>query len=93
VSKKFYLLDVAASSHEPHIAGAAVTHTAQVPAFNNLDDDSSLDVCKTPSPGKMIEKHMSPPPSVSGEFLCFSFMIFITGPDNFFRRSYPAYPR
>jgi hypothetical protein len=31
---------------------------------------------------KMIEKHASPPPSVFGEFLCFSFTLFTVGPDN-----------
>jgi hypothetical protein len=39
VSKKFCLLDVAASSHEPHAVSASVTHTAQVLAFDNLSDD------------------------------------------------------
>jgi hypothetical protein len=87
VSKKFHLLDLAASSHKPRSVGAATTRIARVSAFDNLDDDSSSDVRKTPSPGKMIEKHVSPPPSVSGEFLRFSFTIFPTGPDNFFLRS------
>jgi hypothetical protein len=90
VSKKFHLLDVAASSHEPHAIGATTTCTTRVLAFDNLEDDSSPDVCKTPSPGKTIEKCVSAPPLVSGEFLCFSFMIFTVGPDNFFCRSYLA---
>jgi hypothetical protein len=90
VPKKFCLLDVAAWSHEPHATGFAVTRIARVMAFNNLSDDSSPDVHKTPSPGKMIEKCVCPPPLVSGEFLRFSFMIFTAGPDNIFCRSYPA---
>jgi hypothetical protein len=89
VSKKFYLLNVAASSHA-HDVGAIETYTARVLTFNNLSDDSSPDVCKTPSPKRMIEKHVSPLPSVSGEFLHFSFTIFTAGPDNWFCRSYPA---
>jgi hypothetical protein len=83
VSKKFHLLDVAISSH-------AHAHTARVPAFDNLDDDSTLDVHKTPSPERMTEKRVSPPPSASREFLRFSFTIFTVDPDNFFCRSYPA---
>jgi hypothetical protein len=90
VSKKFHLLDVAASSHELHAVGTIMTRTARVLAFDNLDDDSSSDVCKTPSSGKTIEKRVSTPHSVSGEFLHFSFMIFTACPDNFFCRSYPA---
>jgi hypothetical protein len=90
VSKKFHLLDLATSFHEPCSTGAATTRIARVSAFDNLDDDSSPDVRKAPSPGKTIEKRVSPPPSVSGEFLRFSFTIFPMGPDNFFCRSYPA---
>jgi hypothetical protein len=83
VSKKFRLLDVAISSH-------AHAHIAQVPAFDNLDDDSTLDVHKTPSPERMTEKRVSPQPSASREFLRFSFTIFTVDPDNFFCRSYPS---
>jgi hypothetical protein len=61
-----------------------MTHTAGVSAFDNLDYDSSSDVRKTPSPRKIVEKPVSLPPSVSGEFLRFSFVIFTVGPDNFF---------
>jgi hypothetical protein len=89
VSKKFCLLDVPALSHA-HAAGTIATHTARVPAFDNLSHDSSPDVHKIPSPERMIEKRISLPPSMSGEFLCFSFAIFTTGPDNWFCRSYLA---
>jgi hypothetical protein len=58
VSKKFHLLDVAASSHA-HAMGTAVTHTARVSAFNNLGDDSSPDVREAPSLGRTMEKHVS----------------------------------
>jgi hypothetical protein len=88
-SNKFRLLDVAASSHA-HATDAAASHTARVPAFDNLSEDSSLDVRKTPSPERVTEKCVSPPPSASGEFLCFSFTIFIVGLDNSFCRSYPS---
>jgi hypothetical protein len=83
VSRKFLLLDVATSSHT-HTARAAITHTAQVPAFDNLGDDSSPDVRDAPSPGKTMEKPASPLPSVSSEFLCFSSTIFTMGPHDFF---------
>jgi hypothetical protein len=89
VSKKFHLLDVAALSHA-HAAGATVTHTARVPAFNDLDDDSSPDVHEAPSPGKTMDKLVSPLPSVSAEYLHLSFTIFVTSPNNFFCSSYPA---
>jgi hypothetical protein len=59
VSKKFRLLDAAASSHRLHTAGITTTHAARVRAFNNLGDDSSLDVHKTPLPAKMVEKRVS----------------------------------
>jgi hypothetical protein len=75
ISKKFHLLDVAASSHGFHAMGITATHAARVLAFNNLGDDSSLDVRKTPSPAKAVEKCASPPPSVSSEFLRFSFAL------------------
>jgi hypothetical protein len=75
VSKKFHLLDVVASSHELHAMGITTTRTTQVPAFDNLGDDSSPDVRKTPSPAKTVEKHASPPPSVSSKFLGFSFTL------------------
>jgi hypothetical protein len=39
ISKKFCLLDVEASSHGLCNTGATMTHTACVPAFDNLDDD------------------------------------------------------
>jgi hypothetical protein len=84
VSKKFCLLDIAGSSHGPHTTDITTTHAAQVPTFDNLSNDSSLDVHRTPSHVWMIERHASPPPSVSGEFLCFSLAFVTTGPDNRF---------
>jgi hypothetical protein len=69
VSKKFCLLDVAAPSHG--LRGASLTTTrsgecaARVAAFDNLGDDSSPDVRKTPSPKRAEEKHAAPPPSIS----------------------------
>jgi hypothetical protein len=88
-SKKFHLLDVLASSHV-HVIGTTMTRTARVPAFDNLGNGSSSDVHEALSPGKTMEKLVSPPPLVSGEFLYFSFRIFAAGPNNFFCRSYPA---
>jgi hypothetical protein len=89
VSKMFRLLDVAASSHFRTV-GTAMTHTARVSTFYNLSYDSSPDVHEAPSQEKTMEKLLSLPPSMSGEFLRFSFAIFTVGPDNFFCRSYPA---
>jgi hypothetical protein len=79
VSKKFCLLDVAASSHEPYAVGA--TTTARVLAFDNLDDDSLIDLCETPPQQKMIEKCACLPHFVSGEVFYFSFALFTAGPD------------
>jgi hypothetical protein len=79
VSKNFRLLDVVASSHA-RVTGATATRTTRVLAFDNLSDDSSPDVREAPSPGKMMEKLVSPPPLVSGEFLHFSFVFFCCGP-------------
>jgi hypothetical protein len=73
VSKKFYLLDVVALSYGPHVTGTASTCAARVSAFDNLVDGSLPDVHRTPSLKRTVEKHASPPPSVSGEFLHFSF--------------------
>jgi hypothetical protein len=84
VSKKFCLLDAVGSSHVPHATGIVTTRAARVPAFDNLDDDSSLDVRKTPSLVRTIERCASLPPSVSGEFLCFGFTFVTAGPDNCF---------
>jgi hypothetical protein len=75
ISKKFCLLDVAASSQGLHAEGITITYAARVPAFNNLGDDSTRDVRKTPSPVRTVERHASPPPSVSGKFLHFSFTL------------------
>jgi hypothetical protein len=83
VSKKFHLLDVAALS-QVRATGVVTTHTAQVPAFNNLNDDSSPDVREAPSPGATMEKVASQPPSAYGEFLRFSFVILFVGLDDFF---------
>jgi hypothetical protein len=89
VSKKFCLLHVAASFHA-RTAGTTVTCTARVLAFDSLGDDSSSDVHEAPSPRRMMEKLVSPSPSLFGEFLRFGFVIFTLGPDNFFCRSYPS---
>jgi hypothetical protein len=75
VFKKFHLLDVASLPHGLHVVGVTVTHAARVPVFDNLSDDSSSDVRKTPSLAMMVEKCASPPPSVFGKFLCFSFAL------------------
>jgi hypothetical protein len=74
VSNNFHILDVASSSCGPHATGAIATLTARVLAFDNLADDSSPDVRKTPSPGNMMEKHASSPPLVSGEFFYHCFL-------------------
>jgi hypothetical protein len=69
VSKKFCLLDVAAPSH--WLRGASLTmtrsseRTGRLAAFDNLDDDSSHDVHKTPSPKRAEEKCVAPPLSIS----------------------------
>jgi hypothetical protein len=78
VSKKFCLLDVAAPSRRPLTGGATMTRierAARVPAFENLGDDSSPNVCKTPSPKRIAERRASPLPSMSDEF-------FFVRPDN-----------
>jgi hypothetical protein len=75
MSKKILLLDVAASSHGLRAVGVSASHAARVPHFDNLGDDLSPDVQKTPSPTKTVEKRASPPPSVSGDFLRFSFAL------------------
>jgi hypothetical protein len=67
VSKKFCQLDVAAPSHGIH-GGLTMTHiecTSWMLAFNNLSNDSSPHVRKTPSPKRVGEKRASPLPSVS----------------------------
>jgi hypothetical protein len=76
VSKKFHLLDVATLS-QGHAEGVTMTRTAQLPAFDNLDDDSSPDVLEAPSPGATMEKAASSLPLAPGEFLRFSFTILI----------------
>jgi hypothetical protein len=75
VSKQFHLLDVAALSYGPHAMGTTMTCAARVSTFDNLGVDSSPDVRNTPSPEKTREKRASPTPLVSGEFLCFSFIL------------------
>jgi hypothetical protein len=82
VFKKFRLLDVAASSHRPRTMGVATSRAARVPTFDNLDDDSSPEVCKTPSPKQTIQEHTSLPPLVSSKFLRFSFTLVTAGTDN-----------
>jgi hypothetical protein len=90
VSKKFHLLDVATLS-QGHAGGVMMTHTAQLPAFDNLDDDSSPDVPEAPSPGATMEKAASSPPLASGEFLRFSFTILIMVLiDGFFLQTLPG---
>jgi hypothetical protein len=84
VSKKFCLLDAAGPSHGPHMTGVVRTHAAQVPAFDNLGDDSLLDVRRTPLLVWMIERLASLPPSVSGEFLCFTRAFITAGTDSCF---------
>jgi hypothetical protein len=84
VSKIFCLLDAAGSSHRPHAMGILATRAARVPTFDNLGDNSSLDVCQTPSPIRMIERLASLPPSVPGELLCFSLGFVTTGADSCF---------
>jgi hypothetical protein len=83
VSKKFCLLDVAASS-QARATGVVMTCTGWVPAYDNLSDDSSPDACDAPSPGATMEKYVSLLPSASSEFLHFSFTILTVGLDGFF---------
>jgi hypothetical protein len=59
--------------------------------FDNLGGDSLLDVRKTTSSERMKEKRASPPPLVSGEFLLFSFVLFIVRSNDWFHRSYSDY--
>jgi hypothetical protein len=89
VSKKFHLLDVAASCQACAV-GVTTTRTAQVSAFDNLGDDSSPNVHEAPSLGATMEKPVSPPPSVPGEFFCFSFVILTAGLDDFFLQTLPS---
>jgi hypothetical protein len=72
VSNKFCLLNVVALSHRIYGTGHGMTHgerVARAPAIENLGDDSSPDVHKTPSPKRVGGKRASPPPSSPGEFL------------------------
>jgi hypothetical protein len=46
-----------------------------VSAFDNLDDDSSPDVHRTPPPKKTEEKRVFSPPPASDEFLRLSFVL------------------
>jgi hypothetical protein len=89
VSKKFHLLDVVDLS-QACAAGIVMTHTARVPAFDNLDDDSLPDVREAPSPGATMGKPASPPPSASSEFLHFDFAILTVGLDDFFLQTLPG---
>jgi hypothetical protein len=78
VPKKFCLLDVAALSHGVHVTVLDLTHVecpTRVPTFDNLGDNSLLDVRETTSPKRVGGKRASPPPSAPGEFLCFSFAL------------------
>jgi hypothetical protein len=80
VSKKFFLLGVAALSQRLLARGLTVVRVgrpARVLALDNLGDDSSPDVHKAPSPERTAEKFVSPPPSMAGEFLLFSFTLFL----------------
>jgi hypothetical protein len=60
VSKFFCLLDVSSSSHCRHAGGAAVAkadeRAARVAAFDNIGDDSSLDVRKATLPQESEER-------------------------------------
>jgi hypothetical protein len=79
VSKTICLLDAVVPSLKLPTRNIAMTHVgrvARVPAFDNLGDDSSPDVHKTPSPKRNMEKRMCPLPSTSGEFLLFKFHLF-----------------
>jgi hypothetical protein len=78
VSKKFHLLDVIAPSYGLDVGGFATTHVehdARVQTFDNVDDDSSLDIRETPLPKRTREKCAFLPPPASSEFLCFSFVL------------------
>jgi hypothetical protein len=75
VSKKIHMLDVAALS-QARATGTMTTCAARVPAFDNLGDDSSLDVHEAPSSKTTMEKHASPPPLASSEF-CASISEFL----------------
>jgi hypothetical protein len=77
VSNKFRLLDVVASSQGPHTVGTTMIHATRVLTSDNLGDDSSLDVRKTPSPERMVERRVPPPTMVSGEFLYFRFALLL----------------
>jgi hypothetical protein len=61
-----------------------VERASQVPAFDNLSDDSSLDVHEIPSPKRVGGKHASPPPSVPCVSLCSRFAFVTTSPDDCF---------
>jgi hypothetical protein len=79
VSKFFFLLDVAVPSPRLPTRNLVLTHigwVARVPAFDNLGDDSSQDVHKTPSPKRTAEKRTCPLPSTFGEFLLFKLRLF-----------------
>jgi hypothetical protein len=47
-----------------------------VPTFDNLGDDSLMDVHKTPSSKRTAEKRTCPLPSMFGLFLLFKFRLF-----------------
>jgi hypothetical protein len=70
MSKKFCLLNIMAPSHGVRSAGLVVACAdecvAQVTAFDNLGDDSSLDARRTPSLKRAMEKCVTPLPSMSG---------------------------
>jgi hypothetical protein len=61
----FCLLDVSSSSHCRHAGGAAVAkadeRAARVVAFDNIGDDSSLDVHEAALPQES-EERLPPPP-------------------------------
>jgi hypothetical protein len=54
-----------------------VEHPTHILTFGNLNDDSSPDAHKAPSPKRTVEKHTPPPPSMPGVFLLFSFALFL----------------
>jgi hypothetical protein len=70
VSKKFYLLDVPASSRGPRDDGLATTKVSECAArvvdFDNLGDNSSPDARETPLPERTREERPTSTPLMPG---------------------------
>jgi hypothetical protein len=71
VSKKFCLLDVPSSSHGPRDQGRVAIKVggecaSRVVTFDNLGDDSSLDIHEASSPRETEEVPPPPPPFIPG---------------------------